>query len=165
MRHKKLILTLVFLFGLGLQLSKAQYSVNTAGGNTSDENGSVSYSIGQIVYSAYAESDGKVSEGVQQPYEIFLITSVEELEELDLELTVFPNPVVDQLHLIITVNDFLQLSDLHYRLLDLNGKTLKSQTIISDISLVNMSGKQPGIYFLQVNASGENIGLFKIIKR
>jgi len=165
MIHTKLILTLVLMMGLGLQSANAQHSVNTTGGNASNENGTVSYSIGQIVYSAYADSDGKVSEGVQQPYEIFLITSVEELEELDLELTVFPNPVVDQLHLILTAQDLLQLSDFHYRLLNLNGKTLKSETIISELTLIDMSRKQPGVYFLQLHASGENIGLFKIIKR
>lgn len=70
MKHKKLILALIFMMGFGLLTSKAQHSVNTTGGDASNESGSVSYSIGQIVYSAYADSDGRVSEGVQQPYEI-----------------------------------------------------------------------------------------------
>ena len=70
------------------------------------------------------------------------------MDGLDLKLTAFPNPVIDQLRLFARWKDCFQLSDLHYRLLDINGKLLKSDSIIDDLTLIDMSGKQPGIYFL-----------------
>lgn len=165
MKQPKLILTLVFVMGFGLFALKAQHSVNTTGGNASNANGSVSYSIGQIVYSVYSNVDGAISEGVQQPYEIFIITSLEEFESIDLTLKVFPNPVDDRLHLEISGQDLHQLSDLQYQLLDVNGKLLKKERLIDHTALIEMGSKQPGAYFLIVTASDERIGLFRIIKR
>lgn len=165
MKHTRLILTLVLMMGLGLHSVRAQHSVNTTGGNTSNEHGSVSFSVGQMVYSAYSTNDCKVSEGVQQPFEIFVITFIKEIDGLDLQLSAFPNPVYDQLQLLVTGKDCLLLSDLYYQLFDIQGKYLKTGRITDDISLIDMSGSKPGIYFLQVNASGGRIGLFKIIKR
>ncbi len=165
MKHMKRILTLIFVMGFGIFASYAQHSVNATGGNASNEHGSVSYSIGQILYSAYSNSDGNITEGVQQPYEIFVITSVEDLDGIDLQLTAFPNPVDDQLQLLVSGQDRSLLSDFHYRLLDINGKSLKHERMTDDITLIDMSGKQPGVYFLLVTASQERVGLFRIIKR
>ncbi len=165
MKHIKLILNLIFVMGLGLLTSKAQHSVNTTGGNASNETGSVSYSVGQIVYSAYSENDGSVSEGVQQPYEIYVITSVDELKDIDLAISVFPNPVEDRLRLLLTGQENHPQSEYYYHLLDINGKSLKLGKIIEDITLIDMSGTKPGVYFLQVTAHDGQVGLFKIIKR
>lgn len=165
MKHVIFILTLIFVMGFGVIASNAQHSVNTTGGNASNESGSVSYSIGQIVYSSYSNNDGAMSEGVQQPYEIFIITSLEELGGFDLVLNVFPNPVDDRLHLEVVGKDFHQSSDLKYQLLDINGRLLKRERIIDHAALIEMGAKQPGAYFLIVTASDERIGLFRIIKR
>lgn len=165
MKHIKLFLTLFLVMGFGIIASNAQHTINTTGGNTSNESGSVSYSIGQIVYSAYSNVDGTISEGVQQPYEIFIITSLEEIDGFDLTLNAFPNPVDDRLHLEVAGKDFHQLSDLKYQLLDVNGKLLKKERLIDHTALIEMGVKQPGAYFLIVTASEERIGLFRIIKR
>ncbi len=165
MKHTKLILTLIFVMGLGLLTSKAQHSVNTTGGNVSNTSGSVGYSVGQIVCSSYSENDGSVSEGVQQPYEIYVITSVDKMKDIDLIISVFPNPVADQLSLLVTGQENHPQSDYYYHLLDINGKSIILEKMIDDITLIDMSGMQPGVYFLQVTASEERIGLFKIIKR
>ncbi len=165
MKHTKLILILVFIMALGLHSVKAQHSVNATGGNVSSEKGSVSFSVGQMVYSAYSNNYCKISEGVQQPFEIFVITFIKEIDGLDLQLSAFPNPVDDQLQLLVTGKNCLLLYDLYYQLFDIHGKSMKKFRITDDISLIDMSGRKPGIYFLQVTASGGRTGLFKIIKR
>lgn len=165
MTRTKLSFTLLFMMGLGILALKAQHSVNTAGGNVSNMSGSVSYSVGQIVYFAYAEDNGKVSEGVQHPYEIYVITFVDEPKDIHVELSAFPNPVADQLSLMVVGRNNHPQSDYHYQLLDINGKSLEAERMMDDITLINMGRKMPGTYFLKVTASEGKSWLFKIIKK
>ncbi|WP_159476557.1 T9SS type A sorting domain-containing protein [Dyadobacter sp. 3J3] len=58
-------LLLVFFF----QSSVAQQANVSSGGNATGSGGSVSYSLGQIFYTSVAVSNGKVSQGVQQPFD------------------------------------------------------------------------------------------------
>ncbi len=165
MTRTKLILTLLFMTGLGILALKAQHSVNTAGGNVLNTSGSVSYSVGQIVYSSHVDENGSVSEGVQHPYEIYVITIIDEPGNNQPMLSVFPNPVADQLSLMVVGRDNCPQSDYHYQLLDINGKSLKAERMMDDITLIDMGGKMPGTYFLKVTASEGKSWLFKIIKK
>jgi len=70
MKHKRLKLCALLLFGLGLTGLQAQESVNAAGGNASGSGGTVSYTVGQVVYTTKTGTNGSVAEGVQQAYEI-----------------------------------------------------------------------------------------------
>jgi predicted membrane channel-forming protein YqfA (hemolysin III family) len=50
MQHKKLKLSIVVFFVVGLTGLQAQKSVNSAGGNASGNGGMVRYSVGQVFY-------------------------------------------------------------------------------------------------------------------
>lgn len=76
MRHKRLKLSAVLLLGLGLTGLQAQTSVNATDGDVSGSGGSVSYSVGQVVYTTHTGTSGSVAEGVQQPYEISVVTGL-----------------------------------------------------------------------------------------
>ncbi len=102
MRHKRLKLGALLMFGFGLTVLHTQESIPASGGDVSGSGGSASYSIGQVFYSTHTGADGSVSEGVQQPYEISVVTSVVEAEGIDLVVSAFPNPVTD--HLILRVD-------------------------------------------------------------
>ena len=56
-------------FTLALGSSYAQQSVNTTGGNASGSGGSVSYSLGQVVYTYHSSPSGQMNQGVQQVFE------------------------------------------------------------------------------------------------
>ncbi len=165
MPTRPLLLPLMFLVGLIPLSVNAQQSVNTTGGDVSNATGSVAYSIGQIAYSSYSDADGNISEGVQQPHEIYIITSIAELTDSELSLSVFPNPVEDKLRLTITGNEAYPLTGHQFQLLDITGKTIKAGGINEESTLIDMGDLLPGIYFLRVNANNQNIGHFKIIKR
>ena len=64
----KLILTAL---GISLATSAllAQESVNTTGGNASGSGGSVSYSVGQVVYTYHSSSSAQMNQGVQQVFD------------------------------------------------------------------------------------------------
>jgi hypothetical protein len=77
----KLITSLII--GLFLcSFLNAQESVNTASGNASGSGGSVSYSVGEIVYTTNAGDNGAVAQGVQQAYEISAVTGIEEAKDI-----------------------------------------------------------------------------------
>lgn len=95
MRHKRLKLSAVLLLGLGLTGLQAQTSVNATDGDVSGSGGSVSYSVGQVVYTTHTGTSGSVAEGVQQPYEISVVTGLEEAQSINLSVTAYPNPTTD----------------------------------------------------------------------
>ncbi|MEJ5266144.1 MAG: hypothetical protein WHT29_12590, partial [Bacteroidales bacterium] len=101
MRHKKLKLSAIILLGLGLTGLQAQESVNATGGNAFGSGGSVSYSVGQVVYTTNSGTNGSVAQGVQQPYEISVVTGLEEAKGINLSVSAYPNPTTDYLTLRI----------------------------------------------------------------
>jgi hypothetical protein len=93
---KKLAFLIVILFlGFSITGLHAQESVNTAGGNASGSGGSVSYSVGQIVYTTNTGDNGTVAQGVQQAYEISAVTGIEEANNISLIVSAYPNPTTD----------------------------------------------------------------------
>ena len=83
---------------LSVLACSGQQTTSAAGSDAVGNGGSVSYSIGQIDYSQSAGNGFVFSEGVQQPFEIF-ITGVEDVLEA-IGVHVFPNPAKDYLDII-----------------------------------------------------------------
>ena len=161
MRHKKLKLSAVILIGLGLTGLQAQESVIAIGGNASGSGGSVSYSVGQVVYTTSTGANGSVAQGVQQPYEISVVTAIEEAKGINLSVSVYPNPTTD--YLTLEVKDF-ELSTLHFQLYDMNGKLLQSEKISGSQTSITMGNLVSATYFVKVIQSNKEIKTFKIIK-
>lgn len=90
MRHKRLKISAVLLLGLGLTGLLAQEKIIATGGDASGSGGSVSYSVGQVTYQTHIGTNGSVSEGVQQPYEISIITGIDEAEGINLTVLAYP---------------------------------------------------------------------------
>lgn len=147
MRHKRLKLSTVLLLGLGLTGVQAQTSVNATGGDASGGGGSVSYSVGQVVYTTHTGTSGSVAEGVQQPYEISVVTGLEEAQSINLSVTAYPNPTTDYLTLRI---DEFEISNLSFQLYDMNGKLLQNEKITGNQTSIVMSNLLPATYFVKV---------------
>ncbi|MDX9883208.1 MAG: hypothetical protein RBS73_14190 [Prolixibacteraceae bacterium] len=96
---KKLQLCISFLFIAGFFAARAQESVTVSGGGASGNDGSVSYSVGQIVYTTHTGSTVSLAQGVQQPYEISVVTGLNDVSDIQLDLSAYPNPTVDVLRL------------------------------------------------------------------
>ena len=161
MRLKRLKLSAVLLLGLGLTGLQAQESINATGGNASGGGGSVSYSVGQVVYTTNTGTNGSVAQGVQQPYEISVVTGIEEAEGIYLSVTAYPNPTTDYLTLRI---DEFEISNLSYQLYDMNGKLLQNEKIAGNQTSIVMSNLVPATYFVKVVQGNREIETFKIIK-
>jgi len=161
MKYKRLKFCAVLLLGLGLAGLQAQTSVNVTGGNASGSGGSASYSVGQFVYQTHTGTSGSVSEGVQQPYEISVVTGLEEAKGINLSVSAYPNPATD--YLTLKVKDF-ELSNLHFQLYDMSGKLLRSEKITGNQTSIVMSNLVPATYFVKVIQNNKEVKTFKIIK-
>lgn len=154
---KKLLL-LFFLFSF--ENVYLQQSINASGGMAIGAGGSANYSVGQMVFSSYSGASGTINEGVQQPYEIFLLSST----NFDLEntITLYPNPVANQLFLKVpNLND-----KLHYKLVNVEGKMVLSDTISQLNSVLHLESFPGGIYFLSISSEDNSKHkTYKIIKK
>ena len=161
MKHKRLKLSALLFLGLGLTGVQAQTSVNATGGDASGGGGSVSYSVGQVVYTTHTGTSGSVAEGVQQPYEISVVTGLEEAQSINLSVTAYPNPTTDYLTLRI---DEFEISNLSFQLYDMNGKLLQNEKITGNQTSIVMSNLLPATYFVKVIRGNKEVKTFKIIK-
>ena len=156
----------VFLSVLGLIAVSglfAQSSTVAAGGSaTGTGSGSVSYSVGQIAYTvASGGSTGYAIQGVQQPFEISVISSVSQIET-KFTVDVYPNPTASKL--ILHVGE-TNLKNMTYQLLSIDGVMIKQNQINNaSAEQIDMSGLPSGTYLLRVVSKQQQIKLFKIVK-
>jgi Secretion system C-terminal sorting domain len=162
MRYKKLLLCSIFLAGLGLSGLTAQEVIPATGGNASGSGGSVSYSVGQIFYTTNTGTNGTATQGVQQAYEISVITALEEAKNISLGLLVYPNPATDFIRLKIENHE---VENLKYQLFDINGSLLQNNKIEGQETNISMQNLSPSTYFLKVTANNIELKTFKIIKK
>ena len=162
MKHKRLKLSALLFLGLGLTGLQAQTSVNATGGDALGSGGSASYSVGQVAYQTHTRTSGSVSEGVQQPFEISVVTGIEEAKDIFLNVSAYPNPTTDYLELKV---ENLQLSELSYKLYDISGKVYQNKEIGNSITKIEMQNLPQGIYFIKViDTKNKEVKTFKIIK-
>ena len=156
-------LSLVFLICTAITGLQAQEAVTAGGGEASGSGGSVSYTVGQVTYTMHATGNGSLSQGVQQPYEIYVEVGMEDAAGIDLFCTSYPNPVMDIL--ILELREYKNQS-LAYQLYNLEGYQLDSKEIKGNITTIFMGDHAPGTYFLKIldNSSFRLIKTFKIIK-
>ena len=122
----------------------AQQTANTSGKNVSQNNTSVSYSIGEVYYNTTLNSNSVITQGIQQPYEIYLISGIGNEKDVML-ITAFPNPTSTVLKLLI---QDIKLDGLNYKLYDLLGKEILSGDITSNQTEVeNPLEKSKGFFF------------------
>ena len=164
MKYKKLKFSAVLLLGLGLTGLQAQESVNATGGNASGSGGSASYSVGQVVYTTNIGTNGSVAQGVQQPYEISVVTGLEEAKGINLTVSAYPNPTTDYLTLEVDASTTLSIQSMAYQLYDMQGKLLQNEKITSNQASIVMSNLVPATYFVKVIQGNKEVKTFKIIK-
>jgi len=158
---KRLKLSTVLL-GLGLTGLQAQTTVPASGGNASGSGGTTSYSVGQMVYITNTSvSNGTVTHGVQQPYEISVVTGLEEAKGINLTVSAYPNPATDYLTLSV---DNVEVSKLSYQLLDLSGKLLETKKLDGNQTIIVTGNLIPATYLVKVTEGNKEVRIFKIIK-
>lgn len=142
-------------------LTQAQTTISATGGNGTAGSGTISYSVGQTIYTTISSYSGSTAQGVQQAYEISVVTDIEKVD-VTLDCSIYPNPVSNNLTLRMKNYD---KDDLWYKLFDVNGKMLESNRITGTQIDISMSKMVPSTYFLKVVDNLKEIKTFKIIKK
>ncbi len=153
---KKYYLTIA-LISCGIHLNAQQNTV-ASGNDATGTGGSVSITIGQIDYQSNSGTGGTINQGVQQPYEIFDVISVNELDLLI--TTIFPNPTNGIVQLTVSSIE----NNLEYALYDLSGRRLQQQLIDANQTNIDLSKLAAGEYLLQVSNQSQQQKTLKIIK-
>ncbi len=161
MENKKIKLFAVLLLGLGLTGLQAQQAIPSAGGDAFGSGGSASYSFGQVAFYTHGGATGMEAQGVQQPYEIFVVLGLDHASGINLSLTAYPNPTTDFLNLRVEYDTH---PDLSYQLFDINGKLLDNRPIKGNETSIAMSHYSSGTYLIKVIQNNQEVKSFKIIK-
>ena len=164
MKQKTITLCVVLLLCLSTAGLNAQEAVSATGGEASGSGGSASYTIGQLVYTTHTGTTGSVAQGVQQAFEISVVTGIHESENISIFVSAYPNPASDFLTLSIDASTIVSPRLLRYELFDMKGKLLKNKKVTSDKTKITTNDLTPGTYFLKVTDNKIEIKSFKIVK-
>ena len=162
MRLSFIKLWLVFFLGIILTGLHAQHTINSTSNDLAGIQGSVSYSVGQIVFLTKTGTAGNVSEGIQQPYEILFMTGIDEEKGIELECVLYPNPASAYVRLKIVKQE---TRNLRFDLYNAEGLLLKSMKIEKEETTIPMDELVQATYFLTVIENHKILKTFRIIKK
>ncbi|OFY86740.1 MAG: hypothetical protein A3F72_00115 [Bacteroidetes bacterium RIFCSPLOWO2_12_FULL_35_15] len=156
----KIKLLICCLLGLGTIGTKAQDAVPAMGADASGSGGSASYTVGQVIYTSVGSASGSVNQGIQQPY-VLLAIGVNSNPDINLTMTVYPNPSATIINLKIEKTN---LQNLSFQLYDVQGKLLLKEQITNSETTILLNEYSSGDYFLKVINNKDELKTFKIIK-
>lgn len=163
-RKNKRVLTVILLLVLGgLTCLQAQETITTAGGEASGSGGTASYTVGQVVYTSQTGTNGNsVAQGVQQPFEISVVTGIAEAKGISLEVSAYPNPTTD--YLTVKVENY-ETARLQYIVFDINGKLLQQVKCTGNETSIDIQDYPAANYFVKVLDNQKVIKTFKVLKQ
>lgn len=153
----------LFAFLAGITATFAQSAIVPVGGNAQSNNGSVSYTVGQIAIQTNGNESVSVAEGVQQPYEI-MVVGTNDYPQIVLNAKIYPNPTenIAQLEL----NGFeIPVGGFHAILYDGNGKLLQNIKVTDDVTQFEIGHYATGTYHLELRDGKRVLKTFKVVRR
>jgi hypothetical protein len=165
---KQSILFLVMICSLGIQAqSIAPHSVNSAGVKMTQSNGSLSFTVGEIVVQQQYDSNGNsLGGGFTNSSTISTtVLSVQEPDASIIKVSVFPNPTSDLVQIQIKETT---IDELEVQLTDITGKTLYSgrYRLMQQNIGINVATYPSGVYILTLKKPNSQIlGTYKIVKQ
>jgi hypothetical protein len=147
-----------FILILASTRVSAQFAVVASGGDAVSSSGSVSFSVGQISNAQVNSSTGSLSEGVQQPFELFEVTVNEVLSQIGISL--FPNPALTEVIIELpTMQEGIKA-----RIYSSNGSLIEEVSILSKSTSVNVRNWAASTYYVNLSDSSGNTSTYKLVK-
>lgn len=116
------VILLVLLCPFSVTISSAQELISADGNFSVNTQGSLSWSVGEIITETQIASGNQLTQGFQQNYEDFL--NVEQLLQYS-EILLYPNPFSTS----VTVQNSSQFEDIHLTIFDTQQKIILEHTI------------------------------------
>ena len=144
-------------------------SINATGYNIIGNDGSITYSIGQVFFSNIENSVHQISEGVQHGYSENIEDTGNEdtdiiIPKTNVDVLIYPNPTTDYVTLSSDGLDFNNELN-SFQLYNYQGKLLKQNVIYQTKTQIDLSNLSSSIYLLQVFVEQKLWKTFKIIKQ
>lgn len=149
--------TIPLFFTCGIAF--CQSATTTAGGDVADPSGNISFTIGQIDYIS-VNSSGSVNQGVQQPYELFVLEIGE--SNSSFSITAYPNPVVSFLTIDLGESP---AGKINYALTDETGRLVSEGVLMEKETQLDVHELASSSYFLNIYHNGQQVKSYKLIKR
>lgn len=157
--QQKARLTVLFLCLSGGALWAQQGPV-AAGGEGSGAGGTVSFSIGQIDYITVLNPNAHITQGLQQPYEVFQYAGIAD-QTISLSVTIFPNPATESAQLVVKDSPY---HNLRYELTDETGRVLAAETITAEQTVIPLAHLAVAAYYIRVSDGTDPLKTYTIIK-
>lgn len=168
MNKKKLLKTMMILFfssSFSYAQSISPQSINSSGTSMAQSNGSLSFTVGELVVLSQTDSDGNTLGGGFTSGATISTASIQEPNVAVLNVRVFPNPTTDLLTVAIQET---KLSYFEIEITDMSSKVISKDKYagISNNIGINSSSWNTGTYFLKlIGENAEVLGIYKIVKQ
>ncbi len=131
--------------------------IGVSGTDFSNSEGSISFTIGEPIIASYSQDDIILTQGFQQS--TFTITRIDREEELEMSISVYPNPTSRFVNIVYNDEPYSCL------LFDMSGKIIRREDAINGSLSIDLSSYTDGSYILNVvNGKGRQIAKYKIVK-
>ena len=148
----------IFLFAtfFAAFAATAQEVVSSQGQTYSNANGSIDFTVGEVIINTGSNGTNDLTQGFHQTNWNFL--GVEDFAP-DYQATIFPNPTQDVLNIKTSV-----FENVTYTLYDAQGKLVLQNILSAEQTPIQVSQLAPGSYSLTLNNETQNLKTFKLIK-
>ena len=160
-------LALLLVTTTGQAQSISPQSVNSAGIKMTQSNGSLSFTVGELVVLTQIDANGNSLVGgfTNSSTISTTVLSVQEPDAAVLQVSIFPNPTTDLVQLQIKEAN---IDEMELELSDLTGKILYSAQyrLMHQNIGINTAGYPSGVYLLTLKKqNGQILGTYKIVKQ
>ncbi|MFT6502434.1 MAG: hypothetical protein ACJASQ_002560 [Crocinitomicaceae bacterium] len=146
------------LFSLFTTVSvSAQEVVATQGDSYSNANGSIDFTIGEVIINTGTDGSNYITQGFQQTNWNF-VGLVDHSPSY--EAIVFPNPTEDILNIKTSA-----FENVTYSLYDSHGRLVLQDKLSAEQTPIQVSQLAPGSYSLTLNNGAQYLKTFKLIKQ
>ncbi len=149
--------TLLFFSLLTSVCVSAQEVVVTQGDSYTNSNGSIDFTIGEVVINTGSDGSNDLTQGFHQTNWNFVST---EDHVPSYEATIFPNPTSE----ILTIRTS-SFENVTYTLYDARGKLVIQDKLSSAQTPIQVSQLAPGAYSLILNNDAQKLKTFRLIKQ
>lgn len=160
MKSKRLVILLSLVLIFSSAVVMAQQTMSSAFDNLSSTSGSVSYTVGQMLFTDLNNLDFQIYQAINIPIETFQKNNTSIVKK-ETSFCAFPNPCTD---FVILKFNSIESTDLIYQLFDLNGNLMKQGAITWNKTRIELIDLPPSLYLVRILENQKEIENIKFIK-